>query len=90
MFLLFESLEDELEQSSEKQTTEKPSSNEQAKPDLEADNKQLRELVTSLHQKQQTTSLEVLVTGKHCDVYKFIYFRIVTINPHLQGVASLW
>ena len=31
----------------------------EAKPDIEGDNKQLRELVTSLHQKQQTTSLEV-------------------------------
>ena len=43
----------------QQETGPEPSSTEQPKIDLDADNKQLRELVTSLHQKQQTTSLEV-------------------------------
>ena len=59
-----------LDEQEQLETAQKPSSDVQAKPDLEADNKQLRELVTSLHQKQQTTSLEVLanyffVAGGH-------------------------
>lgn len=76
--------EDELEQSSEKQTTEKPSSNEQAKPDLEADNKQLRELVTSLHQKQQTTSLEF---SEIRDKYALAQKEISQLNTKLQDAA---
>ena len=50
-------IDDEQEQP---ETAQNTSPDEHAKPDLEADNKQLRELVTSFHQKQQTTSLEVL------------------------------
>jgi len=48
------------EEQQQPKLTQKTSADEQEKPDLEADNKQLRELVTSLHQKQQTTSLEVI------------------------------
>ena len=40
--------------------SENSSQQEKPKSNLEADNKQLRELLTSLHEKQQTTSLEVL------------------------------
>ena len=39
---------------------QQPELTQKTSADLEADNKQLRELVTSLHQKQQTTSLEVI------------------------------
>ena len=57
----FDKNEDEREQPAA--TGEKASEKEQTKPIVEADNKQLRELVTSLHEKQQTTSLEVLTAG---------------------------
>ena len=50
-------IQDEKEQSG---ISENSSPQEKPKSNLEADNKQLRELLTSLHEKQQTTSLEVL------------------------------
>ena len=50
-------IQDEKEQSG---ISENSSQQEKPKSNLEADNKQLRELLTSLHEKQQTTSLEVL------------------------------
>lgn len=54
------------DQQDQQEAAPKPSSAEQSKCDLEADNKQLRELVTSLHQKQQTTSLEVCTIINTC------------------------
>lgn len=50
-------IQDEKEQSG---ISENSSEQEKPKSNLDADNKQLRELLTSLHEKQQTTSLEVL------------------------------
>ncbi|KAJ7374017.1 E3 ubiquitin-protein ligase BRE1A [Desmophyllum pertusum] len=51
--------EENKDQQDQQETGPTPSSSaEQTKSNLDADNKQLRELVTSLHQKQQTTSLE--------------------------------
>lgn len=60
LFLFYYYFQNE-DQQDQQETGPTPSSSaEQTKSNLDADNKQLRELVTSLHQKQQTTSLEVL------------------------------
>ena len=57
LFFCVKLIQDEKEQSG---ISENSSPQEKPKSNLEADNKQLRELLTSLHEKQQTTSLEVL------------------------------
>lgn len=68
----------------ELESPQKTSSDEQAKPDLEADNKQLRELVTSLHQKQQITSLEF---SEIRDKYALAQKEISQLNTELQDAA---
>ncbi|XP_068677983.1 E3 ubiquitin-protein ligase BRE1B-like [Montipora foliosa] len=65
-------------------TGEKASEKKQTKPILEADNKQLRELVTSLHEKQQTTSLEF---SEIRDKYALCQKEISQVNTELQDAA---
>lgn len=69
------------EEQQQPELTQKTSADEQEKPDLEADNKQLRELVTSLHQKQQTTSLEF---SEIRDKYALAQKEISQLNTELQ------
>lgn len=72
------------DQQGQKETAPEPSSTEQPKLDLDADNKQLRELVTSLHQKQQTTSLEF---SEIRDKYALAQKEIAQLNTELQDAT---
>ncbi|XP_078362089.1 E3 ubiquitin-protein ligase BRE1B-like isoform X2 [Oculina patagonica] len=76
--------EGEEDQEKQQETDPKPSTSEQPKYDLEADNKQLRELVTSLHQKQQTTSLEF---SEIRDKYALAQKEIAQLNTELQDAT---
>ncbi|KAK2562230.1 E3 ubiquitin-protein ligase BRE1B, partial [Acropora cervicornis] len=72
---------DEKEQSG---ISENSSQQEKPKSNLEADNKQLRELLTSLHEKQQTTSLEF---SEIRDKYALAQKEISQLNTQLQDGA---
>lgn len=69
------------DQQGQKETVPEASSTEQPKLNLDTDNKQLRELVTSLHQKQQTTSLEF---SEIRDKYALAQKEIAQLNTELQ------
>ncbi|XP_020624246.1 E3 ubiquitin-protein ligase BRE1B-like isoform X1 [Orbicella faveolata] len=72
------------DQQGQQESAPEPSSTEQPKLDLDADNKQLRELVTSLHQKQQTTSLEF---SEIRDKYALAQKEIAQLNTELQDAT---
>lgn len=75
---------DQQDQQDKQTTASEQSSTEQPNIDLDADNKQLRELVTSLHQKQQTTSLEF---SEIRDKYALAQKEIAQLNTELQDAT---
>ncbi|PFX20960.1 E3 ubiquitin-protein ligase Bre1-like [Stylophora pistillata] len=79
-----EGSKDENQQEQQETTVSDSHSAESTKSDLGSDNKQLRELVTSLHQKQQTTSLEF---SEIRDKYALAQKEIAQLNTQVQDAS---